>query len=131
MEKIVNLRLMWHLESNSLLNKNQYGFRQNRSTTDVLIRIDSFIKTAFSRKEHVIAVFLDLQKAYETTWRHHIISILKDYNLNGQLPNFIKNFLTDRQMSVKINSTKSDIFTQYEGVPQGSVLSCTLFALSN
>ena len=41
-----------------------------------------------------------------------------------------KNFLTLRCFQVRIGSTLSDFYFQEEGVPQGSVLSITLFILN-
>ena len=130
LERMVNYRLVWHLESNNLLHPNQYGFRRGHSTVDVLARIDSYIKVAFAMKEHVVAVFFDLVKAYDTTWKGNIIQSLVELGFVGHLPRFIQNFLSNRFMKVKIGDTLSQEFHQYEGVPQGSVISCTLFALA-
>ena len=44
-----------------------------------------------------------------------------------QQPNFISNFLSDRSFNVRIGSTLSDTFEQEQGVPQGSILSPSLF----
>jgi potassium voltage-gated channel Eag-related subfamily H protein 8 len=63
LERIVNARLVWHLEKENIINESQYGFRRCRSTVDVLARIDTFIKIAFARKEHVVAVFFDIEKS--------------------------------------------------------------------
>ena len=52
---------------------------------------------------------------------------LHNMDLRGRLPNFIKAFLTDRKFQVRIGTTLSDIQQQEEGVPQGSILSITLF----
>ena len=129
-EKMINYRLMWALESMSVLHPNQYGFRRCRSTVDSLARLDDYIKIAFARKQHAVAVFFDLEKAYDTTWCYHILETLKDAGFRGHLPKFIQGFLSDRRFTVKIGSTFSDEYIQHEGVPQGSVLSCTLFALA-
>ena len=43
---------------------------------------------------------------------------------------FIKAFLANRKFMVRIGTTLSEIRTQEEGVPQGCVLSVTLFALA-
>ena len=40
---------------------------------------------------------------------------------------FIRSFLEDRTMQVRVGSTLSDFYDQEEGVPQGSILSTTLF----
>lgn len=129
-ERMVNVRLVWVIEKEGVLHQNQFGFRKCRSSLDALACFDSFVKVAFARREHVIAIFFDIEKAYDTTWRHHILATLKNIPLTGHLPRFIKNFLKDRKMKVKVGNHLSDPYTQYEGVPQGSVLSCTLFALA-
>ena len=54
---------------------------------------------------------------------------LHNMGLRGRLPNFIKAFLTDKKFQVRIGTTLSDIQKQEEGVPQGSILSVTLFKI--
>ena len=55
MERMINTRLVWYLESNNIINKYQSGFRKGRSTTDHLIRLESTIRDAFLRGEHVVS----------------------------------------------------------------------------
>ena len=122
-ERMVNERLVWYLENNGLLAKQQCGYRANRSTVDHLIRRDAFIQN-----QHLVVVFFDLQKAYDTTWKHGILKDLHDMGLRGNLPIFIGNFLSDSTFQVHLGTILSDIiFHQEEGVPQGAILSTTLF----
>ena len=79
------------------------------------------------KKEHCVAIFFYLEKAYDTKWKYGIMKDLHDIGLRGRLPNFISNFLSDRYFNVRIGSTLSDTFEQEQGVPQGSILSPTLF----
>ena len=72
-------------------------------------------------------VFFDLEKAYDTTWRYGILKDLHDLGLKGRLPLFIQSFLEYRTMQVRVGSTLSDLYDQEQGVPQGSILSTTLF----
>ena len=71
------------LESNNLITPIQSGFRSERSTNDHLIRLETFIRDAFVNKEHVVAVFFYLEKAYDTTWRYGILKDLHDLGLKG------------------------------------------------
>lgn len=128
-ERMVNERLIWYLEKNKILNRQQCGFRKNRSTVDHLVRLETFIRDAFRHKEHVVAVFFDLEKAYDTTWKFGILQDMHKIGLRGNLPKFICNFLSDRTFQVLLGTTLSDTFTQEEGVPQGAILSTTLFNL--
>ena len=130
MEKMVNTRLIWYLEKFNYLSPAQCGFRRMHSTVDVLVRMESSICQAFASRQHHITVFFDLEKAYDTTWRYGILKILYECNLRGDLPLFIKAFLKTRTFQVQVGATLSDTLVQEEGVPQGSVLSVTLFALA-
>ncbi|OOY58141.1 hypothetical protein BOW02_12460, partial [Solemya velum gill symbiont] len=86
---MINDRLVWFLESNNLLTNLHCGFRQGRSTIDHLVRLESYIRDAFLKKEHVVTVFFDLEKAYESTWQYGILKDLFDFVLKGRLPVFI------------------------------------------
>ena len=127
MERMVNKRLVWFIESNNLYTNSQCGFRSQRSTMDHVVRLETSIREANIQRQHLIAVFFDLEKVYETTWRYGILKDLHNMGLRGRLPNLIKAFLTDRKFQVRIGTTLSDIQQQEEGVPQGSILSVTLF----
>ena len=127
LERMINVRLVWYLESNNLISPVQSGFRSERSTNDNLVRLETFIRDAFVAKEHVVAVFFDLEKAYDTTWRYGILRDLHDLGIRGGLATFIESFLADRWIQVRDGSTLSEQFDQAQGVPQGSILSTTLF----
>ena len=92
------------------------------------MRLETFIRDAFIQNQHLVAVFFDLQKAYDTTWKHGILQDFHDMGLRGNLPIFIGNFLSDRTYKVHLGTILSDeIFHREEGVPQGAILSTTLF----
>jgi len=128
-ERMINNRLVYYLERNKILSDVQSGFRKQRSTNDHLIRLETWIREGFISGEHVVVVFFDLAKAYDTTWRYGILSDLFEAGLRGRLPLFIKSFMENRSFKVRLNSTFSDSFSQDTGVPQGSILSTTLFGL--
>ncbi len=81
---------MWHIESKNLLSPCQFGFRRARSTADPLTHIDTYIKSAFEGRESVLAVFFDLEKAYDTTCRYHILHQLASLGLKGNMTVFIQ-----------------------------------------
>ena len=129
LERIINNRLVHYLEINNLLTPYQSGFRKHRSTNDQLVRLETFIREAFINNEHMAAIFFDLEKAYDTTWKYGIMKDLHRCGLKGNLPIFIENFLNDRYFRVRINTTLSKHYFQENGVPQGAILSVTLFIL--
>lgn len=129
-EKIVSKRLRWHLEHNLLLSPYQFGFRQYKSTIDHLSFLENEILTSFANKNKVIAVALDLEKAYEMVWKHRVLVLPEQFEVKGNLLSFVKNFLTKRTIRVKIDNTLSEPYLTENGLPQGSVLSVILFFIS-
>ena len=127
LERVINTRLVWYLEFNNLISPVQSGFRSERSTNDNLVRLETFIRDAFVKKEHVVAVFFDLEKAYDTTWKYGILRDLHEFGVKGRLANFVESFLANLSIQVRVGSTLSDTFGLSQGVPQGSILSTTLF----
>jgi len=100
MERMGNNRLVWYLERNKIITPAQSGFRKGRSTTDQLVRLESFVREAFIQKQHVTAIFFDFEKAYDTTRKLGILKDLHDAGLRGRLPLFIAGFLCDRKFQV-------------------------------
>ena len=92
MERLVNVRFSWFLESNNILADAQCGFRRNRSTVDHLITLDTVIRTAFRQRQHVGAVFFDVEGAYDVTWRHGILLKAHGHGIRGAMGFFFQNF---------------------------------------
>ena len=130
MEKMINTRLMWYLEKNKCLASVQYGFRKNRSTLDPLLRLSNHIQQGFVAHKQTIGVFFDMEKAYDRACRAVILEEFYKMGLRGNMMNFLREFLNDRYIKVKIGKYISKSFKQEEGVPQGSVLSVTCFSVA-
>ena len=74
-----------------------------------------------------MAVFFDIEKAYDKTWRYGILKDLLNLDFHGNLLIFIKNFLALRRFQVHLGSVLSDFYLQEEGVQQSSILGTTFF----
>ena len=64
-ERVIEKCLRKHLEDNGFFSKYQSGFRKSKSTNDHLFRLSQTIMESFNRGEHVIAAFLDVEKAFD------------------------------------------------------------------
>lgn len=132
MEKMVLTRLTYHLNSENLLPKEQFAFRKGHSTTDQVLYLTQKIKDSQNIKptNHTIAVFLDLSKAFDKVWWNLLILKLHDnFQIKGSALSWIADFLKARLFRVKYHETLSSWYKLHQGVPQGSVLSPTLFSL--
>ena len=52
------------------------------------------MREAFINKEHLLAVYLDLEKAYGTTWKYGIMKDLHDASLRGHMHTFISKLVS-------------------------------------
>jgi hypothetical protein len=85
MEKMVKYRLVHELEKEERLPAEQYGFRKGRSTEDYHFILEVEVQEAFREKQHLILVSLDLEKAYDTCWRQHIVRTLHKWRFRGHM----------------------------------------------
>lgn len=129
-ERMINNRLTHLLETKKLLYKHQYAFRRGKTTTDHLTNLESFIRDSFSKKQYTQAVFLDIKKAYDTTWRRLTLDKLSEWGIGGQMMRFLEQMLEKRTFRVQANGKQSSVKEMQTGLCQGSVLSVTLFLIA-
>lgn len=127
LEKIINTRLQWTIRNKKLLNKHQSGFTKGKGTTDNITYLVDEIQKGFSRQEQTTAVFIDLKNAYDRVWTHKVTENMRRIGFKGRIISFIQNFLQHRTFNIQLGTTESDTGCMQNGIPQGSVLSCTLF----
>ena len=82
-EKLLNIRIVDHIEKCGLFSNFQYGFRSCRSTVDLLTVAYDRISRAFNRSEATIAVALDIYKTFDRAWHTGLFHKLKSYGIPG------------------------------------------------
>ena len=97
-EKLVNNRIVDHLEKCGLFSDFQYDFRSSRSTADLLTVVSDRTARAFNRSGATRAVALD--KAFTRVWHAGHPQKLKSYGISGQTFGLISSFLSNRQLWV-------------------------------
>lgn len=129
MERIINTQLLSYLEDHQLISDHQYGFRHGRSAGDLLVYLTHLWAEAIESKGEALAASLDIAKAFDRVWHGALLSKLPSYGLPERLCAWIANFLSDRSIKVVVDGACSEVKSINAGVPQGSVLSPTLFIL--
>ena len=113
-------------ESNSVSCPTQTGYRKFRSTEDQFAYLVQNIKDAFQEKEKVLAVFFDLSNAFDKVWKEGLLVKLLRTGVRCKMYTWIQHLLFATAARVKLDG----IFRKkvcLRGVPQGGVLSSTLF----
>ncbi len=127
MERLVNGRIMHFIEERGVMTSCQSGFRKGRSTIDSVICLEDEIRKAQVKKETVVAVFLDVEKAYDMLWVEGLLIKMHMLGIGGNMFNWVMDFLNNRSIQVKIGKETSRRCLVENGTPQGSVISPLLF----
>lgn len=130
MERMVNHRLITALEKQGSLHPRQFAFRKGKGIINYFAEFDDIISKAAVNGEHCEIVTLDIKKAYDRVWHRSIMEAVLDSKVGTRMNKFISSFLQQRSARVSFGGQMSRCFEQENGVPQGSVISVTLFLLA-
>ena len=128
-ESILNRKFQRHLSNHNLISDHQYGFRQGRSTGDLLSYLSDSWSSSLRDFGETFSIALDISKAFDRVWHKSLISKLPSYGFYPSVCAFISNFLSGRSIAAVVDGHCSSAKTINSGVPQGSVLSPTLFLI--
>ena len=107
LERMINRRLINHLESNNVLSPTQTGYRNHRSTEDQLAYLSQNIENAFQEKRKVLAVFFDLSNAFDKVWKEGLLVKLLRTGARCKMYMWIQQFLFARTDRVKLDGILS------------------------
>ncbi|CAB3992421.1 Hypothetical predicted protein, partial [Paramuricea clavata] len=126
-EKVLYEQLHDYLVTNNLLSQHQFGFRRSHSTASALLDSTNEWFVNMDRGFFNIAVFLDLQKAFDTINHVVLLKKLDFYGLETPALNLLKSYLENRTQMCSVNGTLSRKKLITCGVPQSSILGPLLF----
>jgi len=109
--------------------ENQSGFRRHHSCESVIQSVVNSWYVAMDRGDVVLAVFLDLRRAFETINRSLLIKKMIKMGITGNVINWFSSYLTNRKQVVSFKNTTSSEQIVDNGVPQGTILGPILFLI--
>ena len=131
-EHIILPRLLFFLESNSILSPRQAGFRPGRSTLDQILFFPQSISDGFNKPRpgyRTILSTIDFCKAFDSVWHPALFHKLISAGLSSCFARWTQLFLSDRRACVVYQNHQNRSLRVRRGVPKGSVLLPVLFSL--
>jgi hypothetical protein len=98
-EKVILKIVQRHIENRKLVNPNQFEFRAHHSTTLQCMRLGDHVTLKFSNKMDMLAVFLDIEEAFDSTWHTGLLYKLAKVEFSVNLIKLISSFLSQRKFS--------------------------------
>jgi hypothetical protein len=87
------------------------------------------VSEALNKKHHVISIFCDLRKAFDTVDHLILLKKLKKLGLGDVEMDWFRSYLCNRKQFVNIDDKCSPLLDILLGVPQGSILGPLLFLI--
>ncbi len=128
-EKLIYCRLYSFLTSQNVLYDKQFGFRKQHSTSHAVNYSVNSILNSIQKRQHVIGLFIDLSKAFDTICHTKLLKKLDNYGIRGNCHKLLASYLSNRSQYTQFDDIKSDLRAIKFGVPQGSVLGPLLFLI--
>jgi hypothetical protein len=121
-EKVILKIVQRHIEERGLLNASQFGLHADHSTTLQCMRLTGRVALNFNSNMPMAAVFLDIEKAFDTTWHLGMLYKLSKLKFLINLIKLISSFRSQRKFRVSIEGEMSTPRDVQVGVSQGSFL---------
>ena len=129
MESVIHNNISDHCNLNNILTPEQHGFRNNHSTTSVLLELLNDITKIIDDGNCVDVITVDFAKAFYSIFHNKLIYKLKFYGKCSKVQSWIKEFLNNRLFRVKLNNYESNSYPVTSSVPQGTKLAPILYNL--
>ena len=129
LEKIIAHHLVNYLDKHSILSSSQHGFHANHSTESALLQLVTNVNKFLDEKHHVVGLFLDLSKAFNSLNHEILLYKLRNIGVSGLPLNVFQSYISNRKQTVYCNNEYSSTSIVHTGFPQGSVLGPLLFLI--
>ena len=96
LERHIQWLLMDHVLEKKLNSESQWGFLSGRSTTSALLAVTDCWHKHLEAGQEVCAIFLDLQKAFDSVPHRSLLLVLQQCDVHPTLLKWICSYLTNR-----------------------------------
>ena len=106
-EKIIYIRLHSFLSCKGIISDSQFGFRKEHSTAHAIHYSINIIKESLMNKKHVLGIFIDLSKAFDTLDHSILLKKLENYGIRGIANDLLRSYLSNRRQYTNVLNESS------------------------
>ena len=121
LERLAGWKMDEAIQSHSI-HTMQHGFRNDRNTETAVSEVADYIEKNIYNNKFVIAIFLDIQAAFDTIKPALIKEKLLEHGGDSKMVNWYYNYITHRNINVEIQGIKVSLTTRLS-FPRGGVCS--------
>ena len=105
----------------------QFAYRKYQSCQMAMFKFIQHIQENFNLTKPTIAIFIDLEGAFDAIWHQGLIYQLNNDGINGNILRLVNNILSSRSALCKVNNITEEIHCSDTGACQGSNSAALLF----
>ena len=122
-QRMMRIRLEWHLESSNLLSITQEAYRKDRNCNDLMLRLVQSIQEGWNRGETTVLCIFDFSSYFESVWRERLICKLYEAGVKGRMLRLFHDYISNRKFRLVVNKFTTEWTESSIGTPQGGILS--------
>jgi len=128
-ERYIDINLSNYLNKYEIIDSRQFAYQKGKGVDNLFADLSDYVNTNLSKKEHTLALFLDMSKAFDVLDHDLLLKKLEHIGIRGSLLSLFSTYLKDRSFSIKVDGKHSKFYKAESGVPQGSILGPKLFLI--
>ncbi|KAH7979096.1 hypothetical protein HPB49_008106 [Dermacentor silvarum] len=107
LERLLNSRLYFFLNSNHLLHDSQFGFTHARSAPLALYVLKQRLLSLKASKTPAVLISLDFQGAFDSVWHAAVLFFLRRHRCPANLCHLLRSFLSGRRVVFRARAGES------------------------
>ena len=129
LESISRDIIVAYMNDYNLYSDCQHGFRKHRRCVTQFLHVVEDLSDMFDNDDPFDIIYLDSKKAFDQVSHKRLAVKLESYGIASKLHKWISCFLSNRLQWMKVGTSCSNKSNVITGIPQGSILGPTLFAI--
>jgi hypothetical protein len=129
LEKMVASRILFEVGKYDLIPSNQFGGRDKSSVIDAGLTLVHDVQTAWKKKKVVSVLAFDIKGFFDHVNHDRLAAVLENLGFSEQTCAWVRSFLADRTVRIRVDGYTSQPISSSCGIPQGSPVSPILATL--